>query len=251
MRVFIFAVLAAVICALTAVSRVFAQDPAKGSWVVWAQGQCPNGTHMTHFEATWQVPSNPPASDAFFAPWQGADSSDNLNLIQPVNPWLGDGWEIYTEYFQWSPEYNSNSQAYSTQAGNKLRGEMTFLGESAQAYRIVQTDLNTGLSSSQVVGVQKDDQGNYKKYTWLYFVFEKYAQCYEYPPDQKVVFEDIKVFCSGKQTYPQWSTHFFQNNCDFRAHVINNETISITWSTEGAPVTPEQLAKNNKGLKKH
>eukprot|EP01052_Picozoa_sp_SAG31_P059281 SAG31_NODE_18601_length_630_cov_0.772128_1_plen_36_part_10 len=35
------------------------------------------------------------------------DPADNLNLIQPVNPWTGRSWSAYTEYFQWSPEHNS------------------------------------------------------------------------------------------------------------------------------------------------
>ena len=28
-------------------------------------------------------------------------TSDNLNLLQPVNPWLGNEWQIYNEYYQW------------------------------------------------------------------------------------------------------------------------------------------------------
>lgn len=260
MRVFIFAILAAIVISLTSAVLVMAQDPARGSWVVWAEAQCPAGTHMdrpsqcmTHFESTWTVPPNPRPSSAFFSPWIGSDTTDNLNLIQPVNPWMGDSWSFYTEVFTWSPESNSNSQSYPTQAGNRLRGQMTFLGETQQAYRVVQTDLNTGSESSQVYHVQQEENGDYKKFTWLYTVFEKYAQCSDYPPSGKVTFEDIKVFCSGKQVYPKWTTHFFQNSCDFRAHVINNETISITWSTsdEAAPQAETNMQKNAKGLKKH
>lgn len=244
MRIFIAAVLAAVAIVLVA-TFASAQDPAPG-WQAWLTAQCPAGTYMTHYEATWTVPPNPPPSGAFFSPWIGSDATDNLNLIQPVNPWMGDGWSFYTEYFQWSPENNVNSNSYNTQAGNRLRGEMTFLGESAQAYKITQTDLNQGITSSQVVPVQTDSNGNYKKYTVLYAVFEKYAECYQYPPSGQVVFEDVKVFCSGKQTYPQWKSGFFQNNCNFRGHVINNDTLSITWSTSGTPLTSEQKAMNNK-----
>ena len=43
------------------------------------------------------------------------DPADNLNLIQPVNPWVGDSWEIYNEYFQWSPTNNKNSGSHTVQ----------------------------------------------------------------------------------------------------------------------------------------
>lgn len=35
----------------------------------------------------------------------GIDASDNLNLLQPVNPWMGNEWLIYNEYYQWQPSY--------------------------------------------------------------------------------------------------------------------------------------------------
>ena len=46
MRVFIFAILAAIVISLTSAVLVMAQDPARGSWVVWAQAQCPSGTRI-------------------------------------------------------------------------------------------------------------------------------------------------------------------------------------------------------------
>ena len=52
----------------------------------------------------WKVGATPPQSNSFYSPWFGIDASDNLNLLQPVNPWMGNEWLIYNEYFQWSPE---------------------------------------------------------------------------------------------------------------------------------------------------
>jgi hypothetical protein len=51
-----------------------------------------------------QVPSNPTVDGLFFGIWFGIETSDNLNLIQPVMPWLGDsssGWNIYNEVCIW------------------------------------------------------------------------------------------------------------------------------------------------------
>ena len=40
-------------------------------------------------EAKWVVLDKPKIPGAFYSPWFGIESSDNLNLIQPVNPWSG------------------------------------------------------------------------------------------------------------------------------------------------------------------
>ena len=87
-----------------------AQDPADG-WMAYAVGSIPSGVErITRMEMTWTVSKEPESrSGAFFSPWFGLDPQDNLNLIQPVNPWLGDSWAFYTEYFQWRPVHNSNS----------------------------------------------------------------------------------------------------------------------------------------------
>lgn len=50
--------------------------------------------------------------------YSSVDTTDNLNLLQPVNPWFGSApWQMYTEYYQWSDGYNSNSEAQNTNPG--------------------------------------------------------------------------------------------------------------------------------------
>ena len=46
----------------------------------------------------WPVGATPKRSQNFYSPWFGIDASDNLNLLQPVNPWMGNEWLIYNEY---------------------------------------------------------------------------------------------------------------------------------------------------------
>jgi hypothetical protein len=48
-------------------------------------------------DAYWKVGATPRNSGSFYSPWFGSDTTDNLNLIQPVNPWLGNEWQIYNE----------------------------------------------------------------------------------------------------------------------------------------------------------
>merc|ERR1711904_177624 len=110
------------------------------------------------------------------------DPADNLNLLQPVNPWTGQ-WEMYTEYFQWRPTHNSNSQQHSVKAGQTLHGAITY-NEGDDSYEVTQTIVETGVKSSQTVKCQSG-----KKFTIPYVVYEKTFQCNAYPPDGKVTFD--------------------------------------------------------------
>lgn len=149
-------------------SVVRSQDPAEG-WMAYAVGSIPSSyDRITRLEMTWKVSSDPERrSGAFYSPWFGMDPEDNLNLIQPVNPWLGDSWAAYTEYFQWSPEHNSNSRQISVEAGQTLHGSLAY-DESSDSYVCTQTNVDTGESSTQNVRCQDG-----KKYTVPYVVYEK------------------------------------------------------------------------------
>jgi hypothetical protein len=96
----------------------------------------------------------------------GIDSSDNLNLLQPVNPWLGSSWQIYNEYFQWQPEYNYNSPSQTVQAGDLLFGSLTYTpaNQSYTIYHNVSGSVTWEVSSS--IKIQKDGRkGGYKNFT--------------------------------------------------------------------------------------
>ena len=227
-------------------SLAAAQDPAPG-WLAYATAQCPEGTKITSMEAKWLVGANPPSSFAFFSPWFGIDASDNLNLLQPVNPWMGDSWSMYTEYYQWSPSNNEDSTQYSVSAGDQLWGKVVYNGDSQQSYTLTQTDVTSGQSSSMTIPVQQADDGTNKNYTVMYIVYEKVAQCAHYPPDQKVTFSDIKVTCSGDAVAPAWTTSYVEDVCNFRAHVVSPSEVTITWDTSAANPKQEQFARNKLG----
>ena len=214
-----------------AAALVSAQDPPPG-WTAYATGNCPAGTRLTKMEADWKVLGNAPASQAFYSPWFGSDTTDNLNLLQPVNPWFGNSWNFYTEYFQWSPTHNVDSTSYGTQTGNMLHGEIIFNGANEQSYTVRQTDKTQGVTSQMTIPVQKDMYGQYKNYTVLYVVFEKIAQCNEYPPDEVVTFKNLNVYCDGELITPSWTTAVVDEVCDFTAHVVTPHEISITWNTQ-------------------
>jgi len=231
----------------------FAQDPAHG-WMAYAVGSIPDATErITRLEMTWTVGQDPPSSYSFFSPWFGMDPNDNLNLVQPVNPWGGDSWSMYTSYYQWSPSDNSNSEQKSVKAGQNLHGSIVY-SESDDSYTLTQTVVETGSSSSQVVKAQ-----NGKKYRIPYVVYEKLASCQDYPPDGKVTFRNIIIECDGKDCTQDttWEAKVEDSNCDMRAVVDNGSkatsenSIAIEWDTSALSkydnYTAVELLKLNSG----
>ena len=137
---------------------------------------------------------------------------------------------MYTEYFQWSPTHNSNSDSHEVQPGQTLHGSLIY-DEESDSYTLTQEIVETGVTSSQVVKCQ-----NGKKYTVPYVVYEKTFPCRDYPPDEKVVFENITIECDGKdcKDQVQWEAKVKDSNCDMQAHIIDSSTISITWDTSAS-----------------
>jgi hypothetical protein len=225
--------LAVCLAVLAVLPGVLAQDPANG-WLGYATGlyTANRNAPITFIEAYWKCGSNPPKSNAFFSPWFGLDTTDNLNLIQPVNPWTGSQWEIYNEYYQWQPTHNENSASHVVAAGDVLYGSITF-NEADESYMLYHKDMTSGWSVNMSVPVQKSGT-TYKNYTIIYFVYEKVAQCSQYPPDGQVTFYNIHVEVGGKDVTSQiaWTTAYVEDVCDFRAHVLNSTSIQITWNTK-------------------
>jgi len=211
---------------------VNAQDPAEG-WMAYAVGTMPSDVRrITKLEMTWTVGADPKRSYAFFSPWFGMDPLDNLNLIQPVNPWSGSGWSMYTEYFQWSPEHNSNSRQIGVRAGDTLRGSLVY-NHLSDSYFLSQTVLGTSDSSTQVVKCQSG-----KQFLVPYVVYEKVFPCASYPPDGVVTFSNITMECETSTSarvdckkMVQWEAKHKDDNCNFRAHIDSHEQIRLTWDT--------------------
>jgi hypothetical protein len=225
----------------------YAQDPANG-WLGYATGVYPGGGRISFIEAYWKCGAAPKPSTAFFSPWFGIDTSDNLNLLQPVNPWTGNQWEIYNEYYQWEPTHNENSASHVTQPGNVLYGSIT-LNATSNSYMLYHKDETSGWSVNMSVPIQQKN-GVYKNYTIIYFVYEKVTSCGNYPPDGVVDFYNISVQYEGKDATQQvkWSTAYVENVCNNRAHVIDPTHIQITWDTKFDEVEKSKTAEGISGL---
>jgi len=217
---------------------VSAQDPAPG-WLAYAMQTAPG--RLTHAEMKWKVLGNPSEGGAFYSPWFGIESYDNLNLIQPVNPWVGNGWEMYIEYYQWSPEYNYDSDSNNVNPGDVLWGRVDYEPTNS-SYNIIHTNLNSGWSVTSSIPIQTDDSGQPKNFNITYIVFEKDADCAQYPPDKIVTFYDIAIEYDNQPITPQWSTGIVDDVCNMRAHVVSPTEVTITWETDGPKRKPKVIA---------
>jgi hypothetical protein len=236
--------------ALFGLHTVQAQDPAQG-WTAYATAQCPEGTRITRYEADWKVLGNAVQSSAFYSPWFGCDASDNLNLLQPVNPWFGSSWSFYSEYFQWSPENNINSQSFPTSTGNLLKGSIVFTDDPQNPYyTVTQYDTVQQQNSTITIPVQQNSAGVFKNFTILYIVFEKLTECYNYPPDQVVTFKNINVECNGVKISPAWTAHHVDRLCDFEAHVESPSQVSITWNISSSSHPSPDLIRRSQANRK-
>eukprot|EP01083_Nonionella_stella_P095923 269423_1 len=212
-----------------------AGDPASG-WLGYALGKNPNGGNapITFIEAWWTNLQDPAIQNCFYSPWFGIETSDNLNLLQPVNPWMDDEWTIYNEYFQWEPPHNENSKSTVVYPGDLLYGSITYQPAS-NSYDVYHSDQTEGheWSVNMTIEVQKSGRGEYKVYNMIYVVFEKVCKrCDMYPPDDIVTFQNISVFWNGKKVDPLWTTAYVEDVCNNRAKVVDNSTIAITWNSK-------------------
>jgi len=158
------------------------------------------------------------------------DPNDNLNLLQPVNPFNGlqKRWSMYTEYFQFQPVSNSNSKNFPVHSGQTLHGSIVY-NVAEDSYTLSQTIVETGDVSSQVVKCQ-----NGKKFVIPYVVYEKKWPCSWYPPDGSVTFRNITVECDGVDCTKdvQWEAKVRDANCNMRASIDSeNNQISLLWDT--------------------
>ena len=95
-----------------------------------------------------------------------------------------------------------------------------------------------------------------KKFTVPYVVYEKTFPCQYYPPDENVTFYDIVSECDGVACDIKWESRVKDANCDMKANINDDGTISITWNTEAESkydsyLSEDLIALNAKGWASH
>jgi hypothetical protein len=242
--------IALAVIAITAPVAVVAQDPGP-NWIVYAKATCPRPDQMiTKMSAKWIIPENGEdmtEQNEFWTPWFGIETTDNLNLLQPVTCWGPDSWTLSTEYFQWTPDYNFNSEFVTVSTGNLCYGEVVYLppgkNSTEPQYRVSMGsgDSQSSASTWQIAPIQIDSKtGARKNYTNAYVVFEHpFHKCHKYPKSDKMEFFDIVLECNGQRVVdPKWTTGEVKRVCDFEAHVVNASRIKFTWDHDKPEVHP-------------
>eukprot|EP01084_Bolivina_argentea_P320400 555908_1 len=212
---------------------VFGQDPA-GSWLGYAKAVKANNTDeiITRIDVYWKNANNPTRSGCRFCPWFGIESSDNENLIQPVNVWDNSGrddWIIMNEYFQWHPSHDTQSKTVSTSSGDVI---YSWIKYTTNAYLMHVENTRTKQYVETTIPVQEQN-GKYKKYTIAYFVFEHPCnECSQYPPDNAVTFYNISIqYNNVLESKPVWTTGYKANKCNNRAKILSENSVEITWQS--------------------
>jgi len=126
--------------------------------------------------------------------------------------------------------------------GDVLHGVVTY-NPGNSSYTITHTDLTDGWSVTSVIPIQKSG-GVPKNYTICYIVFEKPANCDQYPPEGIVTFYDVALEYDNAPVTPTWTTGIVDDVCNNRAAVVNASTIQITWDTSAANPPAELVAKH-------
>lgn len=232
---------------MSSIWLVDAQDPAEG-WLGYAMAEHERAI-VTRLEVYWQNTDAPKTvSNAFFSPWIGIGTSDRMNIIQCVNPWVGSQWESYTEYFQYDPERNKNSISHVTYPGDTFHSvieykERRFNGSNVTAnfYHVRHSDLTQHWTVESRVEVQRTNATGrleYKRYTSAYFAFSTLnasMDCGLYPADGSIRFYNISLWFDDREVkYPRWKTSFYNDSCHNRASLDptrDNDTVVISWNT--------------------
>ena len=133
-----------------------------------------------------------------------------------------------------------------------LYGNITF-DEAAQAYTVFHSSSD-GWHVTTTIKVQRHLDGVYKNYTIAYFVFEKVAQCAQYPPNNNVTFYNISIEWEGSRLQPQWSSAFVEDACNNRgthAHIAphTQPTHTLSHTPPSPPHIPQPTSSTTQPCK--
>jgi hypothetical protein len=164
--------------------------------------------------ATWHVPPHPKATDGqvlFFFP--GLEDIDNpqTSILQPVLQWAARQWSIAS----WNcclSNIVTESPVIDVSPGDSIYGSITSACPagtvSCSLWNVLTVDLSTGEST-----ILSNTPSDGQVFNWAFGgVVEPYyiVSCADYPPDQKLVFDDVRVFDEYLHPIrePKWTETF-------------------------------------------
>jgi len=212
-------------------ATAMAADPS-GGWLSYAVYEAPDPTDIiTKLSATMVVPKKPYSPNGSPAFWFGTQTQHGDGaLIQPIMAkWLGDGFYMFQEIFDWTDENDKQSKAIKVQPGDVIAAEVSYV-KMLNLYTMNMTNQNNGDVSNfhyKILPKQKATE------SVGYFVLEHQPdECNQLPPNGKVTWTNIQVEVNNKLVpNATWTAKQEQPACHSKAVVTDSSTISITWGS--------------------
>ena len=211
------------------VHHAHANDPSEG-WLSYAvfRAPAPNDT-ITKLSATMVVPPKPRLPGGSPAFWFGVQTARGDGaLVQPIMAkWLGDGYYMFQEVFDWTDGNDVQSTHIRVQPGETLHAEIEF-EERSRSYAMSMTSSTSGHKSTYSYSLLPQQRATESV---AYFVLEHQPTfCTELPPSNSVRWTDVAVEVNGS---PVRAAKFMDQEeepkCGAKAVVVNATTIDIVW----------------------
>lgn len=209
-------------------------DPS-GGWLSYAIFKAPEATDViTKLSASMEVPETPENHGGQPAFWFGIQTAKGDGaLIQPImSKWLGDGFFMFQEIFDWTDMRDKQSEPLHVKAGDVVTASVTYESDS-HSYIMNMTSRDTNTASNyhyKLLPRQKATE------SVGYFVLEHQPNsCKQLPPNGYVGWTDIAVEVNGQPVADaQWVAAEERAACGSKAVVIDSTAINITWNAETA-----------------
>jgi hypothetical protein len=153
---------------------------------------------------------------------------------------------VFNEQYRWNGGINYNGNSTTVQPGDRI-----FAALQLTSGGYVMTIKTTGSVNTTTTDVRPPSTLEGQNFTNVYFVVEHHSNCNQLPPDNQIVYSNIRVFCNNNlQFTPTWTTAQGSNPiCGAQAVVQSYSRIALTWNSGskgpfGADLKPARPAHN-------
>ena len=210
-----------VLFALVGASASLFNDPAE-SWLVYTRAATVSGTAVTGVRCATVAPGPPAQKTGSAAFWVGLAPPDGSYLLQPIVPkWLGNGWYVFSETFDWHSGRDYQSEYIRVHEGDAILTVIELVGD-----KTYNSAIHTP-SGWHNVTIKVPEDVNLPL-SVVYFVLEHQPQsCHELPSDNALNYTNIAVQppvgpFEAKARIPA---------CGSLAHVWSQTDMGFTWNS--------------------
>lgn len=148
-----------------------------------------------------------------------------MYLIQPILPkWLGDGYYIFNEMFDWHTFNDKQSKNVKIPYGTNVSAQIV-TANNGNSYTM------TVSAGEQLWNLTVPTYPSDGPFVNVYFVLEHQVNsCKQLPPSGSLVYTDIEVEFGGKRVSPTWTAKLEDPVCNSEVQVVSPSALRIKWS---------------------